>query len=144
MMSNNILGYTIVATAIALAAIHSVNETNMENQQEKTEFAYEFKDLNARRAGENRTYLPFLNVETMHCGIYHLKAGAKDGQSPHTEDEVYYVESGKGKFHVDGEEMDVRPGTILFVPAHKKHYFHDITEDLSLLVFFSKAPADKN
>ena len=141
-MLRKLLGYTIAMFGASLATFYSFHGTNMEHQQDKIQYTYEFDAINQQRAKDNKSYLPFLNVKTMHCGIYHLKAGAKDGQSPHTEDEVYYVESGKSKFHMDGEEFDVQPGTILFVPAHKKHYFHEITEDLSLLVFFSKADAN--
>jgi hypothetical protein len=31
------------------------------------------------------------------------------------------------------------PGTVLYVPANESHHFHDIAEDLVLLVFFGPA-----
>ncbi len=113
----------------------------MNNRQDvEQEFAWEIDALNQQRAdSDNPAWLQFLSVDTLRCGIYHLAAGSHDGQSPHSEDEVYYVQSGRSKFHMDGQEFDCQPGTLLFVPAHKPHYFHDITEDLTLLVFFSKA-----
>ena len=114
------------------------------SQRTQQEFAWDIESLNQQRADDgNRAYLQFVNVDTLHCGIYHLAAGSRDGQSPHTEDEVYYVQAGRSKFHMDGQEFDCQPGTILFVPAHKTHYFHEITEDLTLLVFFSKVPVEK-
>lgn len=94
-------------------------------------------DLQTQRLSSGRPYLPFLNRSTLRCGIYALAAGSKDEQSPHELDEVYYVLSGKAKFTVEGKESDIKPGDVLFVAANAKHHFHDIVEDLELLVFFS-------
>ncbi|MDA0668111.1 MAG: cupin domain-containing protein [Planctomycetota bacterium] len=78
----------------------------------------------------------FLSREKLYCGIYHLAAGSDDGQSPHDEDEVYYVVGGASKFTSGEKEMTVKAGDVLFVPALEAHRFHDISEDLKLLVFF--------
>lgn len=86
------------------------------------------------KSGEN--WDEFLSRGKLYCGIYHLAAGANDGQSPHQEDEVYYVVSGVGKFTSGEKEMSVKAGDVLFVPALEAHRFHDITEDLELLVLF--------
>ena len=96
-------------------------------------------ELGKIRAEKKTRYHSFLNNSTMHCGVYHLKAGSKDTQSPHSEDEVYYVESGKGKLKIGDKSYECTPGAILFVAAKEVHHFHDIEEDLNLLVFFSKA-----
>lgn len=101
--------------------------------------AFDIETLEARRAESGRTYLPFLRRDTLHCGIYVLEAGATDGQRPHDEDEVYYVLEGKGKFTVESETVDAEKGGVLFVAAQAGHRFHDIEEDLKLLVFFSRA-----
>lgn len=111
----------------------------MGTQESEGKYVFEMEELNQERAKAGRAYLSFLNIDTLHCGVYHLAAGAKDGQTPHTEDEIYYVESGVGKFTYGENETDVKPGTILFVPAKMEHRFHSIEEDLTLLVFFSKA-----
>ena len=106
---------------------------------------FEFSDLDKTRSEQNKTYLEFLRTESMHCGIYHLAAGSEDRQSPHDEDELYYVQSGTGKFLADGKDVDVKPGTVLYVKADEKHRFHSIKEDLTILVFFSTAKtASKN
>lgn len=89
-----------------------------------------------------RPYLPFLNRSTLRCGIYRLAAGAADGQSPHTQDEVYYVLKGKAKFKVEEESSVVQTGDVLFVGAKATHQFYDIEEDLELLVFFSTKEPD--
>lgn len=91
-------------------------------------------------AGEQtQAYAEFLRVPAMSMGIYKLSAGGVDPQSPHTEDEAYYVVSGRANFEVEGETKAISPGMMLFVPAYADHRFKDITEDLTLIVFFAPA-----
>jgi mannose-6-phosphate isomerase-like protein (cupin superfamily) len=78
-------------------------------------------------------------VPAMSLGVYRLAKGADDPQTPHTEDEAYYVLSGRGILRVGERDHPVGPGTLAFVPARAEHRFHDITEDLDLLVFFAPA-----
>ncbi len=101
--------------------------------------SFEIADLIAKRESSNRPWLEFLNVPTLYTGIYVLAAGAEDKQTPHDEDEVYYVIRGRGTLQVAGEDIPVVPGSIIYVKAHVDHHFHNITEDLQLLVFFSTA-----
>ncbi len=103
--------------------------------------AFEIAELSARRKRQGRAYLEFLRVPTMTGGLYALPKSAKDPQSPHTEDEVYVVTGGRARIRVGSEDRDVQPGSIVFVPARAEHRFHDITEDLTALVFF--APAER-
>lgn len=88
---------------------------------------------------QQRNYFEFLRVPTMSLGIYKLPAGGIDPQSPHTEDEAYYIVSGRGTMEVENEEQTVQPGTVIFVPALAKHRFKNITEDLTIVVFFAPA-----
>lgn len=89
------------------------------------------------RAASNKRYLEFLRVATMSAGVYVLKAGEKDLQSPHREDELYYVVSGKARMKVGDEDQALSAGSIVFVAANVEHRFYDIQEDLTLLVFFA-------
>lgn len=84
-------------------------------------------------------WLQLVDRSTLMLGRYRLKAGAKDGQNPHDRDEAYFVVSGKGSFTASGETRKVTAGDLVFVAAKAKHRFHDITEDLDLLVMFSTA-----
>lgn len=101
--------------------------------------AYETSQLIEQQAAGEKLYLEFLKVPSLSMGLYSLKAGAKDPQSPHSEDEVYYIISGKGMIHVAGEDRAVQQGSIIFVKAYDEHRFHSITEDLQILVFFAPA-----
>ena len=90
-------------------------------------------------ARSSKLYLEFLRVPSMSLGVYRLPAGGVDPQSPHTEDEVYYVVSGRGQLRVGDEDHPVGPGSIVFVAARVLHRFHTIKEELTVLVFFAPA-----
>ena len=83
-----------------------------------------------------------LEVPDLSCGTYSLPAGGADPQSPHTEDEIYVVTSGRAVIETPGGAAPVSPGSVIFVPALEEHLFTTITEDLTLLVIF--APAEES
>lgn len=99
--------------------------------------AFEIGDLIRQQAQGRDSYLEFLRVSSLSVGLYVLPAGSIDGQQPHTEDEVYYVVRGKGRFTHANEEQAVQAGSILFVAAGVEHRFHSITDDLKIIVFFA-------
>ena len=72
-------------------------------------------------------------------GVYHIPAGTNDREThtPHDRDEVYIGVSGKGRLTSDGKQFNVDAETIIYVKAGVEHYFHDVTDDLTVLVFFS-------
>lgn len=104
--------------------------------------AFELSELVARQARNQDRYMEFLRVPQLSMGLYTLPAGSEDPQQPHGEDEVYYVVSGQATLHVEGEERPVQAGSLVYVAAQATHYFHDIDEDLVVLVFF--APAESS
>jgi mannose-6-phosphate isomerase-like protein (cupin superfamily) len=83
-----------------------------------------------------------LRSDLLSAGLYLLPAGGKDAQQPHNEDEVYYAVSGRAKLRVAEEDHPVKAGSLLFVPALAVHFFHDIEEELVLVVFW--APPEKS
>jgi mannose-6-phosphate isomerase-like protein (cupin superfamily) len=85
----------------------------------------------------DRRYHEFLRIPALSSGLYVLAAGATDKQSPHKEDEIYYVVRGKGKIRIGGKETPVSQGTVVFVEVMAEHRFFDIEEELVLLVFFA-------
>jgi len=101
--------------------------------------AYELDQVISQRLGTNKLYLEFLKVPDLSMGLYVLPAGGTDPQSPHTEDEVYYVVSGKGKILVAEENRDVQAGSIVLVEKNVAHRFYSIEEELTVLVFFAPA-----
>ena len=82
-------------------------------------------------------YHEFFKAKRLSVGLYVLKAGETDLQSPHTEDEIYYIVSGAGTIEIDGEDREVSAGAVIYVEEHVPHRFHTITEDLSIIVVFA-------
>ena len=101
--------------------------------------AFELAQLISKQQSGDNLYLEFLRAPDLSMGLYVLPAGGTDLQSPHTEDEVYYVVSGKAKIRVDEEDRDVQAGSIVYVGKNVEHRFHSIEEELRILVFFSPA-----
>jgi mannose-6-phosphate isomerase-like protein (cupin superfamily) len=99
--------------------------------------AIQLPELRKQADQAGKRYYEFLRVPSMSMGLYRLPASSHDAQSPHQQDEVYYVISGKGKLRVEDKVHDALPGAVLFVAALDAHKFIDIEEDLELLVFFA-------
>lgn len=77
----------------------------------------------------------------MSAGIYRLPGESDDSQSPHQRDEVYIVMEGAGTLVVNKEALPVKKGSIIYVRGGVPHHFSDFSEDLTVLVLFSKAPS---
>ncbi|MHB9860363.1 cupin domain-containing protein [Streptomyces sp. YIM S03343] len=103
--------------------------------------AFRLDELEAERAANDGAYLRFLRERTMSVGLYALDAGAHDPQTPHRQDEVYFVVSGRASLTVGLETTQVARGSVVFVPAGVAHKFHHISEDLRVLVVFSPPEA---
>src|SRR2546426_11899339 len=99
--------------------------------------AHEVTDLLEARRRRGEAYLEFLRVASMSCGLYELPRGGEDKQSAHAEDGVYYVVRGRARIRVRGEDREVRPGSIVFVPARVGHRFPDILEHPGAPGFFA-------
>jgi mannose-6-phosphate isomerase-like protein (cupin superfamily) len=102
----------------------------------------DFKDLGslaAERARRGDAYLEFLRVAAMSAGLYVLPAGSVDVQTPHGQDELYYVVRGKARMRAGAEDRPLEAGTVVFVAAHVEHRFYDIQEELMVLVLFAPA-----
>src|SRR5204863_6780787 len=59
----------------------------------------------------------------LEIGVYVLAAPEPDRQSPHEDDEVYVVLEGRGSLEVEGEQVELREGHAVFVPAGAEHRF---------------------
>ena len=101
--------------------------------------AFELTQLISQRETSNKLYLEILKVPDLSMGLYVLPAGGTDPQSPHTEDEVYYVVSGRAQIKVADEDRAVQAGSIVYVAKNVEHRFHSIEEELTVVVFFAPA-----
>lgn len=101
--------------------------------------AFDLSPLVAKCESGDDRYLEFIRKPTISVGLYMLPTGTVDGQTPHSEDEIYYVISGHGSIVVDNENREVQAGSVIFVGAHVEHHFHSIAEDMTILVAFAPA-----
>ena len=70
-------------------------------------------------------------------GVYVLVAPEPDRQQPHDDDEIYVVLEGNGVLEIEGEQVDLRKGDAVFVPAGAEHRFIGY-EHLIVLVIFER------
>lgn len=101
--------------------------------------SFELEQVLRQLSRAGGAWYELLRNDSMSLGVYRLRPGQEDLQQPHTEDEVYFVASGRAGFEVDGRRRDVGPGTILFVERWMPHRFVEVTEELVLVVFFAPA-----
>lgn len=100
---------------------------------------FRLEEILKRRRASGEPWIEFLRVPALSMGVYVLEAGAEDRQEPHSEDEVYYIVSGRGSIRIEDRDQTVGPGSLIFVPASAVHRFHGISEELTALVFFAPA-----
>jgi mannose-6-phosphate isomerase-like protein (cupin superfamily) len=64
-----------------------------------------------------------------------LKPGAGVGYHEQTEDEIYYVLSGRGEMTLDGNKVDVGPGTAILTRTGSSHGLKVIgNDDLVIII----------
>jgi len=59
-----------------------------------------------------------------------------DPQTPHEQDELYVIASGRGTFLVAGQRVPFGPGDVLFAVAGAEHRFEAFSEDFATWVVF--------
>jgi mannose-6-phosphate isomerase-like protein (cupin superfamily) len=103
---------------------------------------FHIAELEKQREGSGKRYQEFLRIPAMSAGVYVVSAGGTDPQKPHKEDELYFVVRGKAKIRVGEESRAVHAGSMIFVAASVAHRFHDIEEELVVVVFFAPAESE--
>jgi mannose-6-phosphate isomerase-like protein (cupin superfamily) len=71
---------------------------------------------------------------SMHAGLYAPKM--EDDQSPHSQDELYVIASGSGRFVKGDEHIAFVPQDVPFVKAGIDHRFEDFTDDFATWLIF--------
>jgi mannose-6-phosphate isomerase-like protein (cupin superfamily) len=70
-----------------------------------------------------------------------LHPGSGIGLHTQTEDEIYYVLSGRGTMTLDGRSVDVTPGTAILTRTGSSHSLKQVgNEDLVILINYETAP----
>ena len=77
------------------------------------------------------------NTHSMAFGICELPPGTTLPAHHHAENEAYYIQHGSGIVYLEGSTVDVKPGTVVYVPENLVHGIrNDSVETLTLLWFF--------
>jgi len=97
---------------------------------------YDTKEILKKLDSSGNWFYGFLSKNSMDAGILRLMPGEKEPQAPHTNDELYYVINGNGFIRIENEDISIKPGNIIFVPAGKKHHFHDNKDELQIMYVF--------
>jgi mannose-6-phosphate isomerase-like protein (cupin superfamily) len=98
---------------------------------------FDIEGVKQRLAGGNGGYEIVHESTGLEIGVYVLVAPEPDRQQPHADDEVYVVLEGNGVLDVEGEQVELREGHAVFVPAGAEHGFKGY-EHLTVLVIFDK------
>jgi mannose-6-phosphate isomerase-like protein (cupin superfamily) len=98
-------------------------------------------EIDAAHEAAGTMWHEIFRVPDLSMGLYVLPAGSVDPQSPHEQDEVYIVLSGRGRLTAGEQEFEAKAGSILYVKKRVPHRFHDIDADLRVLVLFALAEA---
>ena len=61
-------------------------------------------------------------------------------QTPHAQDEIYFIVGGRGVLLHDGKREPFESGDLLFVAAGIEHQIEDISEDLAIWRVFYGPP----
>ena len=72
---------------------------------------------------------------TMRTLLY-APPGGQDSQTPHTQDELYIVQSGRGVFRKGDETSAFGPGDVIFVEAGVEHRFEEMSEGFAVYAVF--------
>ena len=98
-----------------------------------------FFDLDSlvSKIGKDDYWIDFMKIRRMEAGVLRLRPGEEDTQTPHNEDELYFVAEGSGYVEVGGEKKPVKKGSIIFVPAETGHYFYGNKDLLVVLYVFA-------
>ena len=91
--------------------------------------------------GETVGYSFFAGTPNMHLVFRKraLKPGSGIGYHEQTEDEIYYVLSGRGVMTLDGKEVEVGPGTAVLTRTGSSHGIKQTgAEDLVLLINYQQ------
>jgi mannose-6-phosphate isomerase-like protein (cupin superfamily) len=84
---------------------------------------------------------PFVTV--MAGGTMSVEIFAPQGvdlQTPHSQDELYFVQTGRGELVINGQRFTAAAGDAFFVAAQVEHRFENFSKDfVTWVVFYGPA-----
>lgn len=90
-----------------------------------------------KNLGKGKSYFhTFINQENLAAGVIRLEPGDEDTQTPHENDEVYYIVKGNGFLQIGDKDYTISTGMSYFVAKNVEHRFHGNSKELVVLYFF--------
>ena len=79
--------------------------------------------------------------KSIHINEGTLKAGCSTPGGTHTATEIYYIVKGEAVLHLGEELIDIKPGSVVYIPAGVFHALDNKsqTDDFVLLTFWEDA-----
>ncbi len=109
-------------------------------------FVKYLKDCREFIAGDDSILCEFLHPDKMDLQIRYSLAHAKVPTGQKTKlhrlqtSEVYYILSGQGMMHIDGDSLEVGPQCVVYIPPHAKQYIENTgNSDLEFLCIVDPA-----
>ena len=103
----------------------------------KISIAQALKRLPAAATQKYTQGAPFVTMMaggTMSVEVYAPRG--EDLQEPHTQDELYFIHSGRGELVINRQRFDCAVGDALFVAAGAAHCFENFSDDFVTWVVF--------
>lgn len=92
------------------------------------------EDARKKLEGTDAPFISFMRHGSMSVELY--RPSGKDHQTPHKQDELYFIISGSGTFSKAGEVRTFQTGDTIFVEAGLEHRFESFSDDFETLVIF--------
>lgn len=80
-----------------------------------------------------------MGTKNIWFGISKVEVGGKSNPHSHDIEEIFYIESGRGKIIVEDEESEIEPGSCIYIPPNKTHQLIN-TGDETLKVICATSP----
>ncbi len=115
-------------------------ELKQETPQSSNPFLkYTWEQMEAPRNPNSNVWNPFLNQESVIFGLYMLpQILGGDSRLEHDFDELNIITRGSSLFHTDDGDIQVSPGSIVFVKEGNGHEFNNLESNHDILIQWNK------
>jgi mannose-6-phosphate isomerase-like protein (cupin superfamily) len=111
----------------------------------KVSIAQALKRLPASPTGKYPQGAPFVTMMaggTMSVEVFAPKG--EDLQQPHAQDELYFIQCGKGELVLNGQRFEAAAGDAFYVAAGAQHRFENFSHDfVTWVVFYGPQVGEK-
>jgi len=102
-------------------------------------FKFNTSQLAVASISNQNIWNPFINRSNLILGMYSLPIqSGGDNRLVHTFEELNIVVNGSSRFSMDTDNIDIKPGTIVFVNNGLGHSFQSLNGDLDVLIFWEQ------